>query len=156
MTGLRSFLLLRPADQRVADVVAYYRERRVIEAAVPYGVVEGELLHVRDDPADLLVTSVWSDAAGYAAWRTAPARAVLLEGLAPLLRRTGGTQAWTAPATAVPGEVYHPGTALVVAHHVGRSGAHGSSHGPGTPGAAAGRQAAPCDDAAPVRHSYWM
>jgi hypothetical protein len=119
MTGLRSFLL-RPADHRVADVVAYYRERRVIEAAVPYGVVEGELLHVRDDPADLLVTSVWSDDTGYAAWRTAPARAVLLEGLLPLLRRTGGTQAWTAPAAAVPGEVYHPGTALVVAHHVGR------------------------------------
>ncbi|MEV7086556.1 hypothetical protein AB0O07_11760 [Streptomyces sp. NPDC093085] len=121
MTGPRSFLLLRPAAGRVAEVVAYYREHGVIEAAVPYGVVEGELLHPREDPGDLLVTSLWAGPEGYAAWRAAPGRAALLAGLSPLLDTAGpdAVRAWTAPAATAPGDVYHPGTPLVVAHSVG-------------------------------------
>lgn len=121
MTGMRSFLLLRPARGRVPDVVGYYLKHGVLEAALPYGLIKGQILHPRHDPEDLLITSVWPDRAGYEAWRRAPERAGLLDGLTPLLDGPEAVRAWTGRADASPHDGYHPGRQLVVAHQIDAS-----------------------------------
>lgn len=83
---IRTYLVLHPVAGALEDLVDYYRRLGVIEAAVPYGLALGELVHpIHDKAASLAVGSVWTSAAGYGNWVAAPERAALIEGMTAFL-----------------------------------------------------------------------
>lgn len=82
---IRTFLLLHPAVNSLEPLVEYYREQGVIEAAIPYGLVLGELVHPCVGAASVAVGSLWTDAAAYESWVAAPEREALIRGMATFL-----------------------------------------------------------------------
>jgi heme-degrading monooxygenase HmoA len=92
---IAAFLLLRPASGRLTDLVEYYRTERVIEGGLAHGLLRGELLLPKDDPADLGVISRWGSAADYQSWLDAPERARLIAGMTALLDGDTAISGWT-------------------------------------------------------------
>lgn len=119
MTRFRSFLLVRPAPGRVHDALALFRDRQIIEAAFPYGVLSGKILVPETDPEDFMVTSLWSDASGYERWCASTERAEFLSSAVRLLAVEDALTGWTQPDTGSPedeDEEYRTDTPLRVAH----------------------------------------
>ncbi|MFJ1745390.1 putative quinol monooxygenase [Streptomyces sp. NPDC088116] len=116
MSRFRSFLLVRPAPGHVHDALDFFREREIIEAAFPYGVLSGKILVPETDPEDFMVTSLWGDDSGYERWCASAERAAFLSSVLPLLAAEDALTGWTGPDTGSPGEEYRPGTPLRVAH----------------------------------------
>lgn len=89
---VRSMLHIQPLPGRRDDVIAYYRDHRIIELAVERGLcTHGELIVPADEAAALVVTCTWPSRAHYAAW--ADARPASVEGLKDLLHLPRGTLA---------------------------------------------------------------
>lgn len=82
---LQSVLHLQAAPGRFDDLVDEYRRARVIEAAIPFGLVRGEALRVADRPDRLIVTSLWPDRDAYESWLAAEERERVTVGVWPLL-----------------------------------------------------------------------
>lgn len=72
-------LTLRPAPGRVDDVIAYYRAAGILEAS---GALSSQILVPDDDPDAVVVTALWADPAGYAAWHNSPERLKFSQGMA--------------------------------------------------------------------------
>jgi hypothetical protein len=77
--------------------VAEYRANGIIRAAVPFGLLRGELIDLGESPNELLVTSLWLDEASYGRWLDAPERGALTNGLHDLLSESGGMRVETQP-----------------------------------------------------------
>lgn len=108
MTMFRTLLVLRPAPGALSALVQYYRDSLVIEAAVPYGLLAGELAYPPLEPSTMAVASLWSSSDAYDDWLRAPERELLVSGLMDLLQ---GPQAITGTKSdAGPG--VHPRDAL--------------------------------------------
>ncbi|BCW84077.1 hypothetical protein NicSoilE8_17500 [Arthrobacter sp. NicSoilE8] len=97
---IRTYLLLRPAPDSLEALVAYYRDRDVIGAAVPYGLQIGELAHPAQNASTVAVVSVWDSQEAYAGWLTAPERKSLIAGMMPLLDGGDAISGWTKEAEA--------------------------------------------------------
>ena len=131
MTRLRSFLMVRPAPGHVHETLDFFRDRKIIEAAFPYGALSGKILIPETDPEYFMVTSLWTDESGYARWCASTERAEFLSSTAQLLAAEDALTGWTGPDTGSPEQEYEPGAPLRVAHetsseaaiHVRRRGA---------------------------------
>jgi hypothetical protein len=124
----RTFLVLRPRDGEADALARYLVDEGVIEAAIPYGLLRGELVEIPDGP-DLLVAAVWPSAEHYDSWLAAPERAALLEGMRDLLAPRDGAEGWTVADPAAVAAVVGPldlsaalGEADPVRRHLVRAG----------------------------------
>ena len=82
---IRTYLILRPTPGSLEPLVEYYRREGVIEAAVPYGLLLGEVAHPRNSAATIAVGSLWADTAAYDSWLSAPERDALIKGMSGYL-----------------------------------------------------------------------
>lgn len=82
---IRTYLILRPTPGSLEPLIEYYRREGVIEAAVPYGLLLGELAHPRSSTATIAVGSLWRDADAYDSWLAAPERDALIKGMSGFL-----------------------------------------------------------------------
>jgi hypothetical protein len=101
---VRTYLILRPTPTSLEPLVDYYRREGVIGAAMPYGLLLGELAHPGDSTATVAVGSLWSDAQAYRSWLAAPERKALIEGMAAFLEPLEPPISWveeTAPVTGI-------------------------------------------------------
>ncbi|MFC7959137.1 antibiotic biosynthesis monooxygenase family protein [Rhodococcoides kroppenstedtii] len=78
---IRTLLVLRPAPADVAATIAHYRSAAILERAVEYGLVRGEVLRCRSG-ADVVVASLWHSTDDYTAWLDCDERRHLLDDLA--------------------------------------------------------------------------
>lgn len=95
---IRTYLLLRPAPNSLEALVEYYRSQRVIEAAIPYGLLLGELAHPPHLAESIAVASLWSSTPDYDSWREAPERVRLITGMLPLLDGADAVAGWSGKA----------------------------------------------------------
>lgn len=98
---LRTYLVLHPASGSLEALVSYYQQHRVIEAAVPYGLLLSELAHPLHDPVTVAVGSLWGSATAYQHWLEAPERAGLVTGMQHLLDTTEAITGWVEPVPPV-------------------------------------------------------
>ena len=93
---LESVLILGAAPGRLRDLLQYYQDHQVVEAAIPFGLLRGELITRSQPHSELVVASLWSGRAAYEAWGASGKRAALVEGMAHLidLRRRPHARAW--------------------------------------------------------------
>lgn len=95
---LETMLVLEAAPGRREELVRYFRQRQVVEAAVPFGLLRGELraraLH------GLIVASRWHDEAAYQSWLDSQTRAELVQQMGELLDPTvpPRSRAWQSEA----------------------------------------------------------
>lgn len=82
---IRTFLVLHPAPNSLEPLVSYYLRERVIDAAMPYGLLLGELAHPSSSTATVAVGSLWTSTSAYKSWLTAPEREALIRGMSELL-----------------------------------------------------------------------
>lgn len=94
-----SVLLLGAAPGRLDDLIVYYRDHQVVEAAIPFGLLRGELITRCQPHSELVVASRWSGRAAYEAWVASGERAALVEGMADLIddARWPHAQSWAVP-----------------------------------------------------------
>jgi quinol monooxygenase YgiN len=100
---LRTYLILRPAPNSLERLVDYYRQHRVIEAAVPHGLLLGELAHPIREATTIAVGSLWRSATAYDSWLRAPERKALIEAMLPLLDGPDAIKAWVEKADGAAG-----------------------------------------------------
>ena len=84
-----TMLTLQPAPGRVDDLIAYYRQARVLEAS---GALSSHVLVPDDDPGTVVVTALWADAAAYTAWHNSPERRKHGEGMVPFFDSADGAR----------------------------------------------------------------
>jgi hypothetical protein len=101
---IRTYLILRPTPGSLEPLVEYYHREGVIEAAIPYGLLLGELAHPRNSAATIAIGSLWANTAAYDSWRSAPERDGLIEGMSGYLDALEPPIGWaeeTVHATAI-------------------------------------------------------
>ena len=93
---LESVLILGAAPGRLRDLVQYFKDHQVVEAAIPFGLLRGELITRCQPHSELVVASRWSGRAAYQAWGSSAERAALVEGMAHLIdvARRPHARAW--------------------------------------------------------------
>lgn len=83
---IRSVLTLRPRGGNGAELVDFYRRRRVLERAVEQdGCIGAELQLPTSGAGDVLVTALWRDADAYRGWLENPDRAANADELGRLV-----------------------------------------------------------------------
>ncbi len=92
---IRTFLIIRPAENSLEPLVGYYRDKDVIGAAVPYGLELGELAHPSEGADTLAVVSLWPSQHAYDSWLEAPERANLIDGMLTLLDGADAITGWS-------------------------------------------------------------
>lgn len=95
---LRSFLFFPTADVQL--LLTHYRQHRVIERSLPFGMVRGELICPVDSPDSLTVVALWPSNAAYERWVESAERANALAGLDERLLEN--SRSWTESDPTIP------------------------------------------------------
>jgi quinol monooxygenase YgiN len=83
---VRSVLYVRPRSGKTDAVVEYYKEKRVLEAALEQQGCLGAEIQVPEDAEEpLLVTALWESGQAYQGWIDNPVRGTFAADLGELL-----------------------------------------------------------------------